>query len=713
MRVSVSRAGHSTEEGFRETMAGMSYCPGCGAKAPPAARFCPECGSALTPSAQAFQAVGVADELRPVTALFADVVGSTSLGERLSPDEVKALVGECVTRMSRAVEEYGGHVQAYMGDGICALFGVPTAHEDDPDRAARAALRILTVVDEYAADIRAAWEIEDFNVRVGINSGQTAVGLVGAADPGQVAVGDATNVAARLQSAAEPGTIAVGEATARRLGQRFQLGPVGAISVKGRDEPVEVWRLLGLRDAGRSPETPFVGRATELALLENAIEDLAAGRGQGLLLVGETGIGKTRLLGELRTVNGDGATWLEGRCLSYGGPASWPFIEILRDWLGLEEGEPEIAVRTKARAKLGGLGLTRELAGLGRLLGVVLAEADEEALSPADAYAAWLEALTAQKPVVLAVDDAHWANPSTRVLAENLLDLTDRAPLLLVVAMRPDPDSEGWALRLKMLADYAHRATQLTIGPLDDDESRELLEALLPAGLDESSRDEIVRRAEGNPLYLEELLQVLVEGGDLGQQAQWTVSLLSVSRLSPELQALLVARIDLLPDPARRLVQIAAVIGRSFSRALLATVAGQAVLDDALRALLRADILREQRRYPEPEYGFRHNLFQEAALSTLTPARKRELYGRVAAAFEGLYARSLDDRLEQVAHYHAQAGDSGRAIGYLERAAAAAEARGAVEQGQALWERVQRLASRTGDPDAERRAGERLAARAR
>lgn len=687
----------------------MAYCPSCGVESPPAARFCPECGAALTPSAQAFQAIGAADELRPVTALFADVVGSTSLGERLSPAEVKELVGECVTRMSRAVEEYGGNVQAYMGDGICALFGVPLAHEDDPERAALAALRILAVVEEYAADIRAAWKIEDFDVRVGINSGQTAVGLVGSADPAQVALGDATNVAARLQSSTEPGTIAVGEATARRLGQRFRLEGIGAIEVKGRDEPVEVWRLLGAREGERGPETPFVGRATELAVMRSAVEELGAGRGQGLLLVGETGIGKTRLLDELESIAGDGVIWLEGHCLSYGGPASWPFVEILRGWLGLENGEPEIAVRTKARAKLGALGLEGELPAFGRLLGVQLTEDDTTGSAPGEAYAAWLEALTAQQPVVLALDDVHWANPSTRALAEHLLDLTDRAPFLLVVAMRPDADSEGWGLRLRMLADYAHRATQLAVGPFDDDESRQLLNALLPAGLDERSREEVVRRAEGNPLYLEELLAMLVEGGSLEHQAQWTVSLLSASRLSPELQSVLVARIDLLPDSARRLVQIAAVIGRSFPSALLATVSGPAGLDEALRALLRAEILREQRRYPDPEYGFRHNLFQEAALSTLTPARKRELYGRVAAAFEGLYARSLDERLEQAAHYHAQAGDSARAIACLERAAAEAESRGAAEQGLALWERVQRLASRAGDVETERRAGERVA----
>ena len=685
----------------------MAFCPSCGTETPPSARFCPTCGAALS-TPQAFEAVATADELRPVTALFADVVGSTSLGERLSPDEVKALVGECVTRMSRAVEEYGGFVQAYMGDGICALFGVPAAHEDDPERAALAALRILDVVEEYAGDVRAAWEIDDFDVRVGINSGQTAVGLVGAGDPQEVALGDTTNVAARLQSSAEPGTIAVGDATARRLGQRFRLQPVGPVGVKGRDEAVDVWRLLGPHAGGRAPETPFVGRATELALMRAALNELASGRGQGLLLVGETGIGKTRLLAELRALAGERVTWLEGNCLSYGGPASWPFVEILRGWLGLEEGEPEIAVRTKARAKLGALGLSAELPALGRLLGVRLEEGEGQGPEPAEAYSAWIEALTAQQPVVLALEDVHWANPSTRALAEALLDVTDRAPLLLVVSMRPDPASEGWQLRLRVLSDYSHRATQLALVPLDEDESRQLLDGLLPAGLDERSRDEVVQRAEGNPLYLEELLQVLVEGGSLEQRAAWTVSIVSASQLSPELQALLVARIDLLPAAARRLVQIAAVAGRSFSQALLAAVAGPVGLEEGLRAVLRAEIVREQRRYPEPEYGFRHGLFQDAALSTLTPNRKRELYARVATAFEQLYARSLDDRLEQLAHYHAQAGESERALAVLERAAANAEERGAGEYALSLWERVQRLATRAGDTDTERRAGERL-----
>jgi predicted ATPase len=355
------------------------------------------------------------------------------------------------------------------------------------------------------------------------------------------------------------------------------------------------------------------------------------------------------------------------------------------------------------------LGLDGELAPLGRLLGVPLADGSVEEDGPNEAYAAWIEALTRQRPVVLALEDVHWANASTRTLAEALLEVADRSPLLLVTTMRGDPESEGWRLRLRMLADYAHRTTQLSVGPLDADEARTLLDSLLPAGLDDHAREEIVERAEGNPLYLEELLRLLVEEGSFERRRTWTVTMLSASALSPELQALLVARIDRLPPFVRRLVQIAAVTGRSFPRALLAAVAGETSLDEALRVLLRAEILREQRRYPDPEYVFRHGLFQEAALSTLTPARKRELYGRVALAFESVYARSLDDHFEQVAHYHAQSGDIARALAYLERAAQNAETRGAPEYGVALWERVQRLASRAGDAEAERRAGERIA----
>jgi class 3 adenylate cyclase len=230
------------------------------------------------------------DEMRPITALFADIVGSTGLGERLGPDEVKALIGECVTRMSRAVEEFGGVIQAFMGDGICAYFGVPAAHEDDPERAARAALRIIGVAAGYAGEVEAAWGIEGFNVRVGVNSGPAAVGLVGGEDSQTVALGDTTNVAARLQSAAQPGSIAIGPGTASRLDERFVLEPLGEVTVKGRSEPVTASRLVGPRPVTEPPSrTPLVGRDREVARLRTAAADLRAGRGQVVLLVGTPG----------------------------------------------------------------------------------------------------------------------------------------------------------------------------------------------------------------------------------------------------------------------------------------------------------------------------------------------------------------------------------------------------------------------------------------
>src|SRR5436190_4896450 len=257
---------------------------------------------------------GMEDEVRPVTALFADIVGSTALGERLLPEEVKALIGECITRVSGAVEEFGGTIQAYQGDGICAYFGVPAAHADDPERAARAALRIVEIVGSYSEDIRAAWGIDRFNVRVGINSGPTAVGTVGMAKPQAVALGDTTNVAARLEAAAEPGTVLVGEGTAHVLERRFMLEERGPLAVKGRARPVRAWRLLHVRPADRSgARTPTVGRDSELERLRDALGELTRGRGQIVLVIGEDGLGKSRLVAELAGDSKEIA-FLEGHC---------------------------------------------------------------------------------------------------------------------------------------------------------------------------------------------------------------------------------------------------------------------------------------------------------------------------------------------------------------------------------------------------------------
>jgi class 3 adenylate cyclase len=648
--------------------------------------------------------------MRPITALFADIVGSTGLGERLGPDEVKALIGECVTRMSRAVEDFGGVIQAFMGDGICAYFGVPAAHEDDPERAARAALRIIGVAAGYAGEVEAAWGIEGFNVRVGVNSGPAAVGLVGGEDSQTVALGDTTNVAARLQSAAQPGSIAIGPGTASRLDERFVLEPLGDVTVKGRSEPVTASRLVGPRPVTEPPSrTPLAGRERELARLGAAVADLRAGRGQVVLVMGDAGLGKTRMLAELLSLAGEDVTWLEGRCVSYGAGSPYgPFVELLRTWLGVEETDTELAVRTKLRARAGallGAAQDRTLPYLGLILSIRLEQdverellalsADELSDRVQDAFARWAEALGATRPLVLAIDDLHWADRTTRDLAERLLALTDRSAVMLAAALRPDTGSQGWSFRLEAQTRFAHRVEELSLAPLGDEAARALIDGLVPAGLvGEPVRDEVVAKAEGNPLYLEELLRALLEtGGD--RRRTWTITPKTAAELPPALEALLVARIDRLEPGARRLAQVASVVGREFPVSVAAAVADSAERDIA--ALLRAEIVREVRRFPELECTFRHGLLQEAALSTLTRTSQRELYGRVGHAMEAHLGDQAIEHLEQLAFYFYRSDETEKGLAYLERAAEASVKVEALGRAEELWERARRLAERAGD----------------
>jgi DNA-binding SARP family transcriptional activator len=612
------------------------------------------------------------DEHRPVTALFADIVGSTALGERLAPDEAAVLVGECVTMMSRAVEEYGGTVQAFEGDGICAYFGVPAAHEDDAERAALAALRILDAVRGYAHDVERAWEISGFAVRVGISTGPASVGFVGASNRQTVALGDSTNVAARLQAAAEPGAIFISESTAHLLDTRFVLEPLGEIGVKGRQEPVTASRLVGTKPhEPRAPAPPLLGREPELERISEVVEDLTSGRGRVVLLEGPPGIGKSRLLAELEVIVGERATWLEGQCHSYGRVPCSAFVEILFQWLGAEPDEPEIAVRTKARAGLGKL-LGSELETVLVPLAPLLRIRVDSPVAPADedtrrAYLRWLEALATERPAIVAVEDAQWADRSARELMEELLSLTDRAPVALVLTEEPIPGSEGAALRTRALADYGHRTVTLSLGPIADEAAEHLLVRLVGDEIDATTRVRLIREAEGNPLYLEELARSFLEGALEPRGRTWTLTMRSLDLLPPTLENLLVARIDRQPDGPRRLAQIAAAIGRTFPVRVLERIAGERI-DEALTALLHAEIVREVRRYPELECAFTHGLLREAVLSTLTSARRRSLFATIAEAFEALYADSLDDHFERLAHYHAQAGDLPRALEYAELA---------------------------------------------
>lgn len=659
------------------------------------------------------------DEMRSITVLFADIVGSTGLGERLRPDEVKAVVGECVSRMARAVEEVGGTIQAYMGDGICAYFGVPVAHEDDPERAARAALRIIRVASEYAVEVEHGWGIERFDVRVGVNSGPVAVGIVGESFEQTVALGDTTNVAARLQAATAPGTIAVGEAAARRMAHHFLLEPIEPVVVKGRKDPVSVSKLIGARSITEPrPTTPIVGRARELAKLDEVSGELAAGRGQVLLILGEAGLGKSRMLSELRMRVGDGVTWMEEACVSYGADVPYgPFVAILRMWLGVEEDDPVFAVRAKLRARAGlALKDPELLPSLALLLGIRLDDEAERRLLPLSAdqlsdatrsaYGAWIESLAADRPLVVAIDDLQWIDRAGRELTQALFACTDRSPVLIVLTMRPDPASLAWEVRSRASSEFAHRTTEIPLTPLDEEASRQLVDGFLPPGvLGQRARDQIVRRAEGNPLFLEELLRTMLEVGGDASTETWTISPISVTELPPALEALLVAKIDRLPAASKQLAQAAAVIGRSFPVDVLRSVLGSELTDEGLPLLLRSGIVRELRRYPELECTFGHVLVQEAALSTLTPTALRHLNGAVGRALEERAGSAFEDAAEQLAFHYYRSDTPERALRCLEVAAGSAPD---PTQALALLGRAARLAARVGDDDAAARVAQQV-----
>lgn len=669
-------------------------------------------GPGLAPGARSSPTpVEAEDEVRPVSVLFADVVGSTPLAERLEPGDYAALMGGCVDRMCRAVEQFGGVIDAYMGDGIAAFFGFPAATEDDADRAASAALSVVEALEAYAEKVRATSELADLKVRVGVNSGQVAIGVVGVAERHPVALGDTMNVAARLQSAAEPGTIVIGGATARKVGGRFLLAPLGHLTVRGRESPVEAWRLLRARPAGpKSKPAGLVGRERETALLHSAAEALRAGKGQLVLLSGDPGIGKTRLLDWLREQLGADVSWLEGRCASYGGqPLYYPLAEALRGWVGVDD-------VSRRAATLQRLGLEPNvLPYLATLLSAddtrshsgSNGERDEFGAGLVRAYSSWIAGIGREGPVVLALHDIHWADHGTLEVLRGLLRLLDDRPLMIAATSRGTPDARDREFRELAQRGHPERVVDVALGPLDDREAERLLTQLAPGEVAAEAKREVIGLAEGNPLYLEHLLRSLLESGGLAARRTWALTV-SAAKLPTALESLLMARIAALPRDARRVAQVGAVLGRTFEPTVLPHVSGVADVERTLMQLMRADVIRETRPSPNREYSFTHGLLQEAALSTLTRARRREFYRRVAAAYEQAFGDSLDDHLEQLAFYRARSGDLERALEHLERAANRAASLHARTQAVSLWSRAATLAKRMDDPRARERVEQRL-----
>ncbi len=666
-------------------------CASCAAELAADARFCSACGAAVegaTPKREA---------RKVVSALFADVVGSTSLGERMDPEDFKGVIGGAVARMASAVERFGGEVFEYAGDGLLALFGAPIAHEDDPERAILAGLEIVQSIAAERDEIAREWEIEGFAVRVGIETGLAILGPVGGGAKLEYgAIGDSLNTAARLQGAAEPGAVLVGPRTHRLTAERFEFGEPLELELKGKAEPVIARRVRRPRPAGgedRGVGAALVGRDEELRHGVESIEQVLAGSGRILFVTGEAGIGKSRLVAELRRRFEEGESpggeprWFEGRCVSYGEALPyWPFRGLLREWLGEladERGSADLAGVLAGELERLASERATELA---EPLGLVLASTATGSGDPSDpppqvmqerirsAVAELFELMAAEGPVALALDDLHWADASSLALVERLLLLAERAPILLVLVARPEREHPVWAVREHGLRELAHRSREAALEGLGGDRDRELLTALVGTGtLPDELERRLLARAEGNPFYLEELVRSMAASGSLRRSGDgWSFDREVPVEIPETVEKLILARIDRLSVSAQGLLGIAAVLGRQFPVDLLETMTGAGEAEAALRELQAAELLRDAARWPVPFCAFRHTLIQEAAYRGLLKRRRSELHAAAIEAIESLYADRIDEFAGMVAHHADVAGDDRRALDYHRRAADAA-----------------------------------------
>jgi adenylate cyclase len=623
-------------------------CPACGATSSAEARYCIDCGTILDRAAEPTSeaATTTAADRRVVTVLFADLVGFTSISERLDHETVKSLVIRCLTRLSVEVERYGGYVDQYIGDNVMAVFGAPVAHEDDPERAILAAWGMLAAIAELNREIVPEYGVE-LSLRVGVNTGEVSTGRIGRE---YTVIGDAVNTASRLQGAAPVGSILVGERT-RRLGAHVAtFRPVGSLTLKGKEDAVAAWTVTGLHDAdGRltpeAPGGPFVDRQLELAQLQTLFERVSESGAPHLVsVIGEAGIGKSRLLHALeeRTARfGSGVQIRRGECPTFGaGLVYWPLSEMLRTECGIEPGDTVERARSRLAERLRFLfadgaeaeDVLRRLAPLARLMGAEAPSAAGETLADDEqgaresffgAVRALVEALARQGPLMLVWEDIHRADDGLLDLVEYLAQWL-RAPAMQVCLAR-----EELLERRPRWGQLRRGATSILLEPLSEEDARALVDALaLGSGAPEDTAARLARRSGGNPLFAEALVE-LARSADPEEGAE----------LPETVQALLAARLDTLGPIERQLLDHAAVLGLSFTESALEPVAAVTGADLAKSLLL----LRQKNLIvPSPhdaagaegELVFKHALIRDVAYEMLPLAARARKHAEVAAFIE-------------------------------------------------------------------------------
>jgi class 3 adenylate cyclase/tetratricopeptide (TPR) repeat protein len=716
-------------------------CARCRGAVPTDARFCSNCGLPVEPPtaldderharaaaavpptlADRLRSTFLAGERKPVTVLFADIVGSTSIVEQVDDEDWTAIVSDTLDLLARAVYRYEGTVARLMGDGLLAFFGAPIAHEDDPERAVRAGLDAIADLAAASPQVDPATGIA-LQVRVGVNTGPVVVGAVGSELVYEyTAIGDAVNVAARLQGVARPGTVAISDATHRFVAHRFDVRDLGALQLKGKRSPVHAFEVVGLAErptSGRGIpglESPLVGRSAELAELEGMARAASDGTTRAALLVGEPGIGKSRLLAEFRDRTGwhGERAWIEGRCLSYGRTLPYHLLlDLLRSVLGVPEDADEnvatIALRSQVDALLGPSTASVQ-AALGHLLSLPLGADEAEAidrLQPRARHLRYLaavrtvlEALTERGPVALVCEDVHWADASSVELLRELMPSLQR--ILLVCTSRPEVGTPGWELLERIRSSLGPHCLEVSLRPLSDTETRVLVGALLEIeSLPARVRDLILDRAEGNPFFLEEILRMLIDRGAIERRDQRWVALEATPtiELPGSIHGLLLGRIDRLPDGPKRAARLASVIGRRFPARLLTEMLGEDA-SEALGVLEAAGLIATvPTETAEPEYQFRHALLQEATYDSILRRDRQPLHRQVAETLERVYADRRAELAAVLALHLERAGEHDRSLGYLIEAGEHAQSRFAVHEARALFDRAAVLLADADDPE--------------
>ena len=647
---------------------------------------------------------GTEDERKLVTILFVDVSGFTALAEKMDAEDVRALINSCFESLVPVVRKYEGTIDKFIGDEIMVLFGAPAAHEDDPERALRTALEMM---DAIATFNRAHGT--NLDLHIGINSGRVIAGKVGTQNRRDYSVmGDAVNLAARLEDASPDGEIFVGPNTYGQTAALFDFEKLPPLNLKGKEAAVQVYRLTGLKPAPKSPRgieglrASLVGRDAELEEIRSVLVKLQRGRGSILAIVGEAGLGKSRLVAEARALSPATVSWAEGRALSYcSGMSYWLAREVLRSILDVKADAPRSKMDAALRSSLD-QDLREKIVEvypyLGRLLEIPMAEAMEERVkfltSEAlqgrilQAFYDYVRARAHRQPLVLVWEDLHWCDPSSLQVFENLLPLANEVPLLLLCAYRP---RENRATELLAQADETcaanYRSIQLC--PLTRQQSDSLIQKLLKIeNSPEKMRDLILDRAEGNPFFLEELLRSLLDAGVvvLEQDRMVATRELEAVDIPDTLQGVLMARIDRLEPQNKRTLQNASVIGRIFQERVLAHLSELKLnakdrLGRSLGDLQRREFIqsREQREseaatLQEDEYIFKHAITHQVAYDSMLMARRKELHVLAARALETLFPERLDELSATLGYHFERAGAAALAAHYLGRAAERAQA---------------------------------------